>query len=193
VELALTRFTPAAVAFGTGLRATLGAVPALNRFLEALESLSRDTLQPSGQLLHLASHLGDGVDAATVGYQNLRQLIETLISHEKPIRQFSEAISGVLSTQDSYGVLGRVKFLGIQTPTPEDLGLGPAAASAASGSGGHSKLELMLGRVLDQSCRQGGNPVACLLAVATPGLPGSLVGRGQGVIGHLSPTPGGSR
>lgn len=193
VELALTRFRPAARAFGTGLRATLGAIPALRTFLAALESLSRDTLVPSGQLRGLAAHLGDGVDPAIVGYQNLTALIQTLISHEKPILQFSDAISGVLSTQDSYGVLGRVKFLGIQTPTPEDLGLGPAAATAASGSGGHSKLELMLGAVLDQSCRQSGNPVACLLAVATPGLPGSLVSRDHGVMGQLSPAPRGLR
>jgi ABC-type transporter Mla subunit MlaD len=193
VELALTRFTPAAAAFGTGLRATLSAVPALNQFLRSLDSLSRDTLQPSDQLLTLSAHLGDGVEAAIVGYQSLTQLIQSFISHEKPILQFSDAISGVLSTQDSYGVLGRVKFLGIQTPTPEDLGLDSAAATPNSGGGGHSKLELMLATVLDQSCKTSGNPVTCLLAVATPGLPGSLVSRAHGVIGQLSPTPGGQR
>jgi phospholipid/cholesterol/gamma-HCH transport system substrate-binding protein len=190
VELALTRLAPAARAFGTGLRTTLRATPALNQFLEAMRSLSRDTLTPSGQLLALSAHLGDGVDAAIVGYENLTQIVRTLIAHEKPIRQFIDAISGEFSTQDAYGVLGRVKFLGIQTPTAEDLGLAPAAVSQASGTGGHSELELMLGKVLDQSCRRSGNPVTCLLAVATPGVPGSLVSRANGLIGQRS---GGAR
>jgi virulence factor Mce-like protein len=193
LELALTRFAPAATAFGAGLRTTLRATPGLNRFLGAMESLSRDTLQPSGQLLALTAHLGDGVDAAIAGYQNLTQIVKTLISHENPIRQFTDAISGEFSTQDSYGVLGRVRFLGIQTPTAEDLGLASPAASPASATGGHSKLELMLGTVLDQSCRRSGNPVACLLAVATPGVPGSLVPRAKGLIGQSSPAPGGRR
>jgi hypothetical protein len=73
-------------------------------------------------------------------------------------------------------VLGRVKFIGIQPPTPEDLGLPSAAARASSGHGGHSELQLMLASALGRLCR-GTQPLACVLAVATPGLPGSLVKR----------------
>jgi hypothetical protein len=102
--------------------------------------------------------------------------MHTLVDHERPISQFSDAISGELSTQDSYGVLGRVKFLGIQAPTAEDLGLPSSAASISSGRGGHSKLQLMLASALHRLCL-GTQPLACVLALATPGLPGSLVKR----------------
>ena len=179
VEQALSRFAPAAQAFTSGLRLTRTAVPALEQFLSATESLVRHTLVPSRDLEALTAHLGDGVQAAIAGYRNLTQIMSTLIQHEKPISQFSEAISGVLSTQDSYGVLGRLKFLGIQPPTAEDLGLPSSAASLSSGSGGRSKLELMLGQALDRLCR-GPQPLACVLALATPGLPGSLVSRFPG-------------
>jgi hypothetical protein len=85
-------------------------------------------------------------------------------------------------------VLGRVKILGIQTPTPEDLGLSPAAAHIAHGSS-HSQLELMLSTALVRLCKTT-DPLACVLAVATPGLPGSLVPRSRGLMGVLHPTPG---
>jgi virulence factor Mce-like protein len=176
VEEALTRFAPAAAAFAGGLRDTQHAIPGLDRFLSATESLVRGTLAPSRDLVALTAHLGDGVGAAITGYRNLTEIMQALIAHEKPISRFSDAISGELSTQDSYGVLGRVKFIGIQTPTAEDLGLSPAAASPSSGHGGHSRLELMLAAALDELCR-GPQPLACVLAIATPGLPGSLVPR----------------
>jgi ABC-type transporter Mla subunit MlaD len=177
LDEALTRLAPAATAFAGGLRETRRAIPALNLFLGAIASLVRDTLTPSRELATLTAHLGDGVGQAVAGYQDLTQVIEALIEHEKPISEFSDAISGALSTQDSYGVLGRVKFIGIQPPTAEDLGLSPAAARASSGRDGHSQLQLMLATALDRLCR-GTQPLACVLALATPGLPGSLVKRG---------------
>lgn len=176
VEQALARLAPAAVSFANGLRQTRSAVPALERFLGATRSLVRHTLTPSRDLQTLTAHLGNGVDAAIAGYQSLTQIMQTLVDHERPLSQFSDAVAGELSTQDSYGVLGRIRFLGIQPPTAEDLGLSPAAATPASGHGGHSKLELMLGTALGELCR-GREPLACVLALATPGLPGSLVKR----------------
>lgn len=176
LDQALARFAPAAAAFAVGLRDTRNAVPALQRFLDALASLTRDTLAPSHALKRLAANLGVGVGAAITGYRNLGQIIDTLASHQRAISQFSDAISGEFSTQDSYGVLGRVRLLGIQTPTAEDLGLPASAARPSSGIGGHSLLELMLNAALDHLCR-GSQPLACVLAVATPGLPGSLVPR----------------
>jgi virulence factor Mce-like protein len=180
LDEALTRFAPAAQAFAVGLRQTRSAVPALQLFLSATESLVRDTLTPSRDLETLTAHLGSGVGGAISGYRSLTQIIQTLVSHEKPISQFSDATAGAESTQDSYGVLGRLRFLGIQTPTPEDLGLSSSAASPSSGHDGHSKLELMLGRALGDLCR-GSQPLACVLALATPGLPGSLVPRSPGL------------
>jgi virulence factor Mce-like protein len=176
VERALTRLAPAATAFAGGLRATRTAVPALEHFLGALSSLVRGSSTPSRELVALTGHLGDGVDQAIAGYLNLGRIIRTLIAHERPISQFSDAISGALSTQDSYGVLGRLKFIGIQPPTAEDLGLPSSAAHTASGRGGHSRLQVMLASALDRLCH-GTEPLACVLAVATPGLPGSLVRR----------------
>jgi virulence factor Mce-like protein len=176
LEEALTRFAPAARTFAAGLRSTRSAVPALQLFVSALQSLVRHTLTPSRDLETLTAHLGSGVGAATAGYRSLTQIIESFVSHEKPITQFSDAVSGTESTQDSYGVLGRVRFQGIQSPTPEDLGLSPSAARPSSGHGGHSELELMLGRALGDLCR-GTQPLACVLELATPGLPGSLVPR----------------
>lgn len=176
LEEALTRFAPAAQAFAAGLRETRTAVPALQLFLSAMQSLVRGTLTPSRNLETLTAHLGTGVGGAIAGYRSLTQIIETFVSHEKPISQFSDATSGAESTQDSYGVLGRLRFLGIQTPTAEDLGLSPSAASRSRGHGGHSELELMLGQALGDLCR-GPQPLACVLALATPGLPGSLVSR----------------
>jgi ABC-type transporter Mla subunit MlaD len=184
VEQALTRLAPAATAFAGGLRHTQEAVPALSRFLGSLASLVRGTLTPSRELTELTAHLGDGVGPAIAGYRSLTQIMQALIAHEQPISQFSDAISGEFSTQDAYGVLGRLKFIGIQTPTPEDLGLAPSAARVSSGSGGHSKLQLMLASAFDHLCR-GSDPLACVLAVATPGLPGSLV--------KESPALGGTR
>jgi hypothetical protein len=176
VERALMRLAPAATAFAGGLRETQRAIPALERFLGAIASLVRGTSTPSRELVTLTAHLGDGVDQAIGGYLDLGGIIRTLIAHERPISQFSDAISGALSTQDSYGVLGRLKFIGIQPPTAEDLGLPSSAARTSSGSDGHSQLQVMLASALDRLCR-GAQPLACVLAVATPGLPGSLVKR----------------
>jgi virulence factor Mce-like protein len=176
VDTALTRLAPAASAFAVGLRDTRKAVPALDQFLGAIASLVRGTSAPSRDLVALTAHLGDGVGQAVTGYLDLEKIIKTLIDHEKPISQFSDAIAGALSTQDAYGVLGRVKFIGIQPPTAEDLGLPASAASPSSGSGGHSRLQLMLASALDRLCH-GTQPLACVLAAATPGLPGSLVRR----------------
>jgi ABC-type transporter Mla subunit MlaD len=176
VERALTRLGPAATAFAGGLRATRTAIPSLERFLGAISSLVRGTSIPSRQLVALTAHLGDGVGQAVTGYLDLGKIISTLIAHERPISQFSEAISGALSTQDSYGVLGRLKFIGIQPPTPEDLGLPSSAGRQSASSSGHSQLQVMLATALDRACH-GAQPLACVLAVATPGLPGSLVKR----------------
>jgi virulence factor Mce-like protein len=190
LEQALTRFAPAATAFASGLRATRHAVPALESFRAALDSLARATLVPSRELVRFATHLDQGVGSAISSYTDLIQIMRTIVSHKEPISHFSDAISGALSTQDAYGVLGRVKIIGIQTPRPEDLGLTPAAASRAAGNG-HSTLEDMLGVALGQLCRRS-QPLACVVALATPGLPGSLVPRSQGRVPMLASTrPGG--
>jgi len=134
-------------------------------------------------LLRLATHLSAGIAPAIASYQALTTLLRAVAAHAQPLSHFSDAISGVTSTQDSYGPLGRVKFIGIQSPTAEDLGLAPAAAARTAG--GHSRLETMLGTALDALCKRS-QPIACVLAVATPGLPGSVVPRSAGRIGLLS-------
>ncbi len=193
VEQALKEFAPAAAAFASGLRSTRAAVPALDGFLSATRSLVTKTSGPSQALLQLANKIGVGVGPAIVGYEDLTSIMQALIAHEKPISQFSDAISGVLSTQDQYGVLGRIKVLGIQTPTPEDLGLSASTAHVARGQA-HSRLEVMLSEALRRLCRSGTtDPLACVLAVATPGLPGSLVPRRDGLLGVLHRTLGGAR
>lgn len=184
LEQALTRLAPAATAFAGGLRDTQRATGALGQLLGAISTLVRGTSVPSSELTSLTAHLGDGVGQAIAGYQSLTQIMQALIAHEQPISEFSAAVAGEFSTQDSYGVLGRVKLLGIQTPTPEDLGLPSSAARVPGGGSRHSQLQLMLASALARLCR-GAQPLACVLAVATPGLPGSLVKR--------LPTPGGAR
>jgi ABC-type transporter Mla subunit MlaD len=178
VTEALRRLAPAAAAFATGLRAARGAIPALDQFLRAATSLTDRTLTPSHQLEHLTGHLGDGIGAAISGYQDLRSIIQTLVDHAGPISHFSDAISGVLSTQDSYGVLGRVKFIGIEPPRPEDLGL-PGIATKP-GKDGHSQLQEMVGAALDDLCLK--QPLTCVIAAATPGIPGSIVPAAQGLM-----------
>lgn len=192
VEQALSAFAPAAAAFTTGLRSTRAAVPALNEFLSATKSLIDNTSAPSRQLLALADKIGVGVAPAIAGYEDLTQIMQTIVSHETPIAKFSDALSGVLSTQDAYGVQGRIKILGVQTPTAEDLGLSASTAHVERGAK-HSQLEIMLSKALDHLCKGGtSEPLACVLAVATPGLPGSLVPRADGIMGVLHRAPGGS-
>jgi virulence factor Mce-like protein len=171
LEHALVSLTPAANAFGSGLRATRRAVPGLYRFLYAAESLVQRTLTPSRELERLAGGLSQGIGPAIVGYQALTQIMQTVVDHEQPIKRFSDALSGVLSTEDAYGVLGRVKFIGIEAPRAEDLGL-PESASKP-GRGGHSQLQLMLASALGALCHR--QPITCVLSAATPGLPGSIV------------------
>jgi virulence factor Mce-like protein len=171
VEQALAKLAPAAQAFATGLKATRGAVPGLYRFLTAARSLTRDTLTPSHELEALAGGLGNGIGPAIAGYQDLTQIIQTLVGHEQSISHFSDAISGVLSTQDAYGVVGRVKFIGIEAPRAEDLGL-PGKAMVR-GKSGYSRLQTMLGAALDGLCQR--QPITCAIAAATPGIPGSIV------------------
>jgi virulence factor Mce-like protein len=189
VERALREFAPAAAAFTSGLRSTRRAVPALDQFLAATRSLVQDTSDPSRELLQLAANIGSGVAPAIAGYEDLTQIMKAVVAHEKPIAKFSDAISGILSTQDTYGVLGRVKIIGIQAPSPEDLGLSPAAASGAVRGSTHTQLEVLLTEALRRMCKTN-DPVACVLAVATPGLPGSLVPRSRGLMGVLHRTPG---
>jgi virulence factor Mce-like protein len=183
VQQALSAFAPAAAAFATGLRATRASVPALDRFVSATQSLVRNTSAPSRALLQLADEIGVGVGPAITGYRDLTSIMQAIIAHEKPIAQFSDAISGALSTQDQYGVIGRIKLLGIQAPTPDDLGLSASAAHVARGAT-HSQLQVMLATVLDRLCKTT-QPLACVLAVATPGLPGSLVPQSRGLVGVL--------
>jgi ABC-type transporter Mla subunit MlaD len=190
LEQALTDLSPATAAFASGLRSTRGAIPSLDRFLNAAASLTRGTAQPGRDLLRLAQHLGDGIGPAVASYRALEVLLQSLAAHQHPISNFSEAISGVTSTQDAYGPLGRIKLIGIQAPTAEDLGL--TGAATAHTQRGHSGLETMLAAALGALC-EGSQPFACVLAVATPGLPGSLVPRRDGVMGVLSKTPGGIR
>jgi virulence factor Mce-like protein len=175
LEVALERFAPAARAFASGLSATRSAIPALQELLRSAVSLTTGTLRPSLQLLALASKLGEGIGAAVTGYAQLADLIHTMVAHGPAITHFSDAISGVVSTQDTYGVLGRVRIVGISAPTAEDFGLSAAAASkpAADGSRSakpHSTLQVMLATALSDYCRRG-NPLACAAALMTPGLP----------------------
>lgn len=179
LETALRRVQPAAGAFAGTLRDARGAVPSLNALLAAAASLTRGTEAPSRELRSLSAHLQTGVEEAIAGYRDLIVLIHAVIAHETPIARFVEAISGLFSTQDAYGVLGRVKLLGIQPPTAEDLGL-PASA-AHRGPGGYSRLDTMLAQALGALCRRRTEPLACVTALITPGLPGSLVTRGARV------------
>jgi ABC-type transporter Mla subunit MlaD len=191
VEQALTDLAPAAAKFASGLRFTREAVPSLEAFLTAAASLTVDTAQPARDLLRLTAHLGVGIAPAIASYQSLNNLLGAIVVHQQPISHFSDAISGVTSTQDGYGPLGRVKFIGIQAPTAEDFGLTPAAAAAPT-AGGHSHLQSMLATALDALCKRS-QPIACVLAVATPGLPGSLVPGSDGRIGVLSKAARGLR
>jgi virulence factor Mce-like protein len=185
LEQALARLAPAAGAFASGLRATRTAIPSLQRFVGATGSLARDTLQPSRELRSFAANLSNGVGPAISSYRDLDALLQTIVDHGAPIAHFSDAISGVFSTQDAYGPLGRVRFLGIAPPSAEDLGLPASAARAAPGS--HSQLQLMLAAALDHLCR-GSQPLACVIAAATPGLPRALVPLGA-VRGALGSRP----
>jgi virulence factor Mce-like protein len=171
IQQALARLTPAAQAFATGLSAARRAVPGLYRFLSAARSLTQNTLTPSRELEALAGGLGSGIGPAIVGYQDLTQIVQTLVDHEQPIAHFSDAISGVLSTQDAYGPVGRLKFIGIEAPRPEDLGL--TASAAVPGKSGFSRLQTMLATALDGLCHR--QPITCVIAAATPGVPGSIV------------------
>jgi virulence factor Mce-like protein len=171
VEQALAKLTPAAAAFTTGLGAARRAIPGLYRFLDAARSLTENTLTPSHELEALAGGLATGIAPAIVGYQDLQQIIQTLVDHEQPISHFSDAISGVLSTQDAYGPVGRLKFIGIEAPRAEDLGL--SAKAAVPGKSGYSQLQTMVGTALDGLCHR--DPITCVIAAATPGVPGSIV------------------
>jgi ABC-type transporter Mla subunit MlaD len=190
LEQALQRIAPAATAFASGLRATRGAIPSLQLLLSAGRSLADRTRTPSAELVSLTSRLGEGISSAIAGYEDLTTIMRGIVAHEDPIAHFSEAISGVLSTQDSYGVLGRVKIIGIEGPRAEDLGL--PAADTRRASAGHSKLETMLASALRSMCLRS-QPLACLIAAATPGLPTSVVPRGRAPLPLLSPTPPGTR
>jgi virulence factor Mce-like protein len=182
IQLALERLEPAVTAFGAGLRATRAAIPGLYRFLDAAESLVQQTLTPSRDLAKLAAGLDGGITPAISSYRALTQIIQTIVDHEQPIKHFSDALSGVLSTQDSYGVLGRVKFIGIETPNPADLGL--TASAADPGKSGHSQLQVMLAKALDDLCRRA--PITCVLAAATPGIPGSVVSLAHALVPTLN-------
>jgi hypothetical protein len=161
LQVALDRFAPAATSFGSGLRATRRAIPALRELLRASVSLTTSTLTPSLQLAALAAHLGQGVGPAVASYADLATVIRTMVAHGPEIKHFAEAISGVTSTQDAYGVLGRVRIVGLSAPTAEDFGLSSSAT--------HSQLEVMLATALAQHCA-GGNPLSCVFALVTPGL-----------------------
>jgi ABC-type transporter Mla subunit MlaD len=187
IQLALQKLAPAATAFATGLRTTRAAIPGLYRFLDAAHSLVQHTLTPSSELARLAGGLQQGIAPAISSYESLTQIIQTLIDHEQPIEHFSDALSGVLSTQDAYGVLGRVKFIGIEPPNPADLGLSSSAADP--GKNGHSQLQLMVAQALDGLCRR--DPVTCVLGAATPGIPGSVVSLAHALVPRLN--LGGSR
>ena len=126
--------------------------------------------------------LGSGIGPAITGYQDLTEIMQTLVDHEQPISHFSDVISGVLSTQDTYGPVGRLKFIGIETPRPQDLGL--SASAARPGKDGRSQLQLMLASALGGLCDR--QPVACVLEAATPGLPGSLVPLVRGLLPRRS-------
>jgi virulence factor Mce-like protein len=179
LERALTGLAPAARAFTSGLHAVHGALPALQRIRLATASLTDQTLKPSADLATLTRELGTSVDPAIADYESLDDVIHTVGTHRQQIIQFSDALAGLLSTQDSYGVLGRVKIGGIEPLRPQDLGL--SAASARSTGTAPSPMDAMVVQALTALCRRN-QPLACVIAAATPGLPGSAVPRSAGLI-----------
>jgi virulence factor Mce-like protein len=157
LQQALTRFGPAARAFASGLRGTGAAVPALGRFVSALRSLEQGTATPGANLDTLTRKLGNGVGQAVASYHNLDAIMAAIVAHGRSIANSSDALSGVFSTQDHYGPLARVKFLGIEPLNPAALGL--SAAAAKPGANGQSQMQLMLGQALSALCRR--KPLAC--------------------------------
>ena len=167
LQQALDRFGPAARAFAGGLRGTSAAVPALHEVVTALQGLERGTAGPSASLVRLAGRLGQGVAPAVSSYQDADAIMSSIVAHQRSITNATAALSGVFSTQDAYGPLARVKLLGIEPLDPADLGL-PTSAAAPSRSG-YSPMATMLARALSALCRR--QALACVLAIATPGLP----------------------
>jgi hypothetical protein len=104
--------------------------------------------------------------------------MSSIVAHGRSITSATAALSGAFSTQDAYGPLARVKLLGIEPLDPADLGLPTSAATPARN--GYSPMEMMLRRALSALCLK--QPLACVLAAATPGLPGSIVPARTGVL-----------
>jgi hypothetical protein len=185
VRDALVGLAPALRGFTTGMRDFRAAMPAVDRLFDAAGELTRGTRAPAQDFRQFAINLGSDLDSAIAGTHDFTDVVKGLADHKAGIRRTADIGSGLLSTQDPYGVLGRLKVIGVEAPRPEAFGL-PASAAKRS-DGGHSRLELLLSRALQRRCKT--NALACVVEAATPGLPGSVVPRRRGGIPGLVRVP----
>lgn len=185
IDQALASLVPTSAAFAAGARSAESALPSLNRLLDAVSGLTAGTGPAAADLVRISGRLRQGLGQAVQGYRDLAQLIRIILAHEKPLTHFANVMSGLFSTQDRYSTVVRAKITGIQPLNLADLGVAPSATDRASASSSArpgpagastvqtpAQLRQMVAAGLRALCRRS-RPLACVLAVGTPGLPGS--------------------
>jgi hypothetical protein len=140
----------------------------LDRFVSAAAPVVRDGQRP-------ARLLADGLAGQSELIENdqnpaLRELIGLvglLDRNRNGVVKFAENVSGATSTNRRGGTAGQFDIMNFEA-TPE--GFGFAKADARSEGGEPSRLSRVLAETLERTCRDG-EPAACLIRFAAPGLP----------------------
>jgi ABC-type transporter Mla subunit MlaD len=161
LDTALTNTRPAFRALPAALRKLDSLTPTAGAMLTNLQDLERSAATQLPSMRRFTARLGD---AATQGVPNIQaasRTVDVLSGYGKGLAQLGDLISGAVSTSDVNGVMARSMFTAVEPPRPSDLGL-PSSTSSA-------RMDSLLAVALQRLCAR--NAIACLLRVATPGLP----------------------
>jgi phospholipid/cholesterol/gamma-HCH transport system substrate-binding protein len=171
LEPALTELRPFARRLPGALRRLRGFLPSGSRLLDDFDHL---TAQGNGPVRDVAASLRELGPAATGLRSPTEKLLPSLRAidrNKNGIGEVGDHFSGVFSTNDANGPI--LRGLGFFEPIdPADLGF-------PSGDGADAKAAAAT--ALTQVCL-GANPLACLVRYLVPGLPGTVVPKGEGAV-----------
>ena len=168
LDYTLDRLIPVAGQLQPAADKVLDLIPQADSFLDLGQSIVDESSRPIKLFEQGTRGLAGRVDRdLTPAVAKFRETIEALDKYKGGIAQTADLWSGAFSTVGNGGSYSQVYF-GNAELTPEGLGLSAAAARERGDQ--PSKLETMLAKVLEITCRET-NVAACGLRFTLPGLP----------------------
>ena len=155
-----------------------GLYPEATRLTNRFEQLVKDGERPLELLEFGTRGIGDRAAALVPVMKALAKLTTRLDRYKAGMLQTSDLLASVFSPQDRNGAYAPIAINKIESPRPENFGLGAATASR-EGADGETRLDKMLAKALELTCVEE-NPLACLMRFNINELPDEPVTGGEG-------------